>query len=168
MNQSDVKKLLAVIAARYPNSKVWGETDEQAQLTVKAWHMTLDDVSLGDAQSVLVRWFKTEKWAPDPSEIRMLLMERVNPLPSEGYVWSCRNRYFRGDIAREDFAPHEAVFAYRVFMAIGSPRDLGQMEENKLREAVGFRYREMVKAERTERTASVGELTGPSPLRAIS
>ena len=162
MNQSDVKKLLAVIAARDPNSKVWGETDEQAQLTVQAWHMTLDDVSLGDAQRVLVTWFKTEKWAPDPSEIRTLLMEQVNPLPSEGDAWADGLTWVRGG------EPSVTMFGVEVMKSLGKRRELGQMEQTKLREMFGWAFRERVKGERSERTASVGELTGPSPLRAIS
>ena len=80
MNTTEVTKLLAVIAARYPNSKV---LEQEPGLTIQAWHMTLDDVSLADAQRVLVDWFKAEKWAPDPSEIRSRLAERHEAVAHE-------------------------------------------------------------------------------------
>lgn len=67
MNQQEVAKLLLVIAARYPTSKLLEQGEE---LTVQAWHMTLDDVPYPAAERALVAWFKDEKWAPDPSEIR--------------------------------------------------------------------------------------------------
>lgn len=67
MNQQDVAKLLSVVAARYPTSKVW-EQDEA--LTVQAWHMTLDDVPYPAAERAMVAWFKEHKWAPDASEVR--------------------------------------------------------------------------------------------------
>ena len=159
MNLTETKQLLAVIAARYPASKVW---DQDPELTIKAWQMTLDDISLGDAQRVLVTWFKANKWAPDPSEIRALMAEAVNPLPSEGEVYALRNRYIRGG----DLDP----FSERVYRSIGTPRDVGLMPvegKGNLREVLGFAYRRMAGEERTERTAHVGELAAGG-LRAIS
>jgi len=166
MNLTETKQLLAVIAARYPNSKVW---DQDPELTIKAWQMTLDDVTLGDAQRVLVGWFKAHKWAPDPAEIRELLAEAVNPLPSEGAVWARRSRYFHGELTKSAVDPDDQ-FAFRVFSNIGGPRDLAVTDEADLRRDVGFAYRRLAEGERTERTATVGELRsiGDSGLRAIS
>lgn len=162
MNLTETKQLLAVIAARYPNSKVW---DQDPELTIKAWQMTLDDVTLGDAQRVLVGWFKAHKWAPDPSEIRELLAEAINPLPSEGEAWKDGLAWVRGATFESE------PFGVTVMKALGSRRDCGTTETDKLREWFGFEYRRRVQGERTERTATVGELRSigeTSGLRAIS
>ena len=164
MNLTETKQLLAVIAARYPNSKVW---DQEPELTIKAWQMTLDDVALGDAQRVLVSWFKSQKWAPDPSEIRGLLAEAVVPVESEGEAWKDGIAWVRnGGLLEPDQPP---PFGVRVMKTISANRrDLRMMELDDLKRDFGYRYREMVKGERTERTAAVGELAAAGGLRAIS
>ena len=163
MTTSEVKQLLAVIAARYPNSKVW---DQEPDLTITAWQMTLDDVALGDAQRVLVGWFKSHKWAPDPAEIRELLAEAVNPVPSEGEAWWDGLLWVRGS----DYDVAEGVpFGVTVMKSLSrNRRELGQMELDKLRDQFGYAYRRMVTEERTQRTARVGELAAATGLRAIS
>lgn len=84
MTRQDVAKLLLVIAARYPTSKLWAQSEE---LTVKAWHMTLADVNYPDAERALAEWFKSEKWAPDPSELRGRVASAVLGLPEPEEAW---------------------------------------------------------------------------------
>ena len=137
---------------------------------VDLWRHQLGDLPIEAIEAAVTRWIATHPKLPHISDIRSLLAEAVNPLPSEGEVWGKRNRYFRGDVAKEPFANSDDVFAYQVFASIGNPRDLGQMDEAELRRAVGFAYRRLAEGERTERTATVGELRGigDSGLRAIS
>lgn len=162
MTTDEVQKLLAVVAARYPNSKVW---DQEPDLTVSAWHMSLDDVPFADAQRVLVGWFKTRKWAPDPSEIRGLLVDAAYPIPPEGDAWREGLAWVRG-------AQDAGEFGIVVMHSLGSRRDVGQMDMDKLREAFGHAYRRMAEEERNWRAETIGkrltEAALPTGLRAIS
>lgn len=97
MNQQQVAKLLLVIAARYPTSRLL-EQDEA--LTVQAWHMTLSDVPYEAAEKALADWFRTEKWAPDPSELRNAVAGQLLGLPEVEEAWS----YARSAMAR--YYPH--------------------------------------------------------------
>lgn len=168
MNASEVKKLLAVIAARYPNGKVW---DQDPQLTVQAWQMTLDDVTYEDAQRVLVSWFKAQKWAPDPSEIRALLVEMVAPIPSEGDAYRMALRWVRGQMGAGAPTTQDEHFAVACIRAVGEPKLCGQMEEKELRKAFGYEYRRMRDNEvayRRGEIPSVGELSAANTMRALS
>lgn len=78
MNHSEILELMALIRLRYPKNDVIPASDEAEETLVaaaKTWEMTLDDVSAEDASAALLRWFKTQKWAPDPSELRMLALD---------------------------------------------------------------------------------------------
>lgn len=161
MNGKEVAAVLALIAARYPTAKVF---EQDPKLTQQAWTMTLDDVPYEAVQPVLARWFKTEKWAPDPAELRALIADAVQPVPSEGDVWSRRFAYFRH--ARGAEARAEDRFAFEVFAAIGT--DCGQMPEDALRESVKWTYKRLVEAERQGRNLDIASelaVDGPEPAR---
>lgn len=85
MTEQETARLLLVIAARYPTSKA---VHEDESLRVKAWHMTLADVAYADAERALVQWFKTERWAPDPSELRNRVATDVLDLPEIDDAWA--------------------------------------------------------------------------------
>jgi hypothetical protein len=72
MTEEETAKILAVVRARYPLSKLW-EQDES--LTLTSWEMTVSDVSYAEADAALARWFKTEPFAPDPAELRKRVLD---------------------------------------------------------------------------------------------
>lgn len=78
MNAKEIAAIIGLIQIRYPRNEVLPPSDaDQAtqRAVVAAWQMVLDDVSAEDANAALLRWFKTQKWAPDPSELRMLALD---------------------------------------------------------------------------------------------
>jgi hypothetical protein len=79
-----VARLLLVVTARYPTSKI---VQQDEALTVKAWHMTLADVPYEAAERALAQWFKSEKWAPDPSELRSVVAGEILGLPEVEEAW---------------------------------------------------------------------------------
>lgn len=149
MNAQEVSVVIGLVAARYPGAKML-EADQK--LTVQAWTMTLDDVPFEAVQPVLARWFKTEKWAPDPSEIRALVTSDLSPVPSEGDVWSRRQAFFR-HMRGEEARPEDA-FAFKVYASIG--KDCGQLPEENLRERVKWAYKSLVEQEQTARNLNIG------------
>lgn len=106
MTEQEVARLLLVIAARYPSSKLLGQ--EEA-LTARAWHMTLADVPYAEAERALADWFKTEKWAPDPSELRSAVAARLLDLPTPEEAWALARgviaAYYPGIPSRVEVAP---------------------------------------------------------------
>jgi len=156
MNAKEVSIVIGLVAARYPGAKMF-EADQK--LTVQAWTMTLDDVPFEAVQPVLAKWFKTEKWAPDPAEIRALVTSDLNPVPSEGDVWSRRHAYFR-HVRGEGEARPEDAFAFEVYASIG--KDCGMLTEVDLRERLKWAYKRLVEGERTERNLSVGDALAPA------
>jgi hypothetical protein len=157
MNTNEVQALLGLIAARYPASKMF---EQDLSITVQAWTMSLDDVPADAVQPVLARWFKTEKWAPDPSELRALIAAGANPMPSEGEVWSRRYAYFRH--GRGESQAEGDAFAFSVFRDIGTPADCGQMQVDDLRESVKWSYKRLSAGEKSERTAAVSDALQPA------
>jgi hypothetical protein len=67
MTIEETKQILTILSARYVGAKLW---DQDPALTIRVWHMSLDDVPFPAAERVLVMWFRDEKWPPDPSELR--------------------------------------------------------------------------------------------------
>lgn len=84
MTQDECSRLLTLIAARYSTSKLW---EQDAALTARVWHMSLADVPYDVAEAVLQVWFRTQKWAPDPSEIRGMAADRLLDLPEPEEAW---------------------------------------------------------------------------------
>lgn len=84
MTVDEARKILALVAARYPNAKM---LEQDTKLTAQAWHMSLEDVPYQAAQQFLVTWFRTEKWAPDPSEIRLAVGADLLGLPAVEEAW---------------------------------------------------------------------------------
>jgi hypothetical protein len=66
MTRQEVAKLLAMVAARYPNSKIWGQ---DKSLTINVWFLTLGDMPYPAVERAMIEYFKMEKWAPDPSDL---------------------------------------------------------------------------------------------------
>lgn len=119
---------------------------------VALWHRSLGELPFEAVAAAVRRWIDTEPKLPHVSDIRAMIANAVFPVPSEAQVWAARFRYFRGEERDGD------EFAFRVFRALGTARELGQTEEKDLREAVGFEYRRMVTQERSERAAHIPEL----------
>jgi hypothetical protein len=99
MTGDEVSRLLAVIRARYPTSTLW---DQDAALTVQAWHRTLADCPYAETQTALDAWMRVEKWAPDPAELRDAVATRVLDLPDADDAW---------DLARGAIASYYPGFA---------------------------------------------------------
>src|SRR4029077_6925388 len=85
VTQDEARKLLALVAARYPNAKM---LEQDSKLTAQAWHMSLEDVPYAPAQQFIVRVFRSEKWAPDPREIRMAVGAQMLGLPAVEQAWA--------------------------------------------------------------------------------
>lgn len=96
MNAQDVGIVLGLIAARYPNAKLGQDED----MTIQAWTMTLADVPIEGAKEALARWFKTQRWAPDPSELRSAVAATILDLPDVEEAWGiacgARAAYYPG------------------------------------------------------------------------
>lgn len=74
-----------MVEIRYPTAilKRSGVPDDEAVAgTIKAWGMVLDDVSAEDVFSVWHVWMKSQKWAPDPSELRLRALDRDGRRPA--------------------------------------------------------------------------------------
>lgn len=84
MTSDEVARLLAVIRARYPTSKVW---EQDGAMTLQAWHRTLADCPYQETQLALDEWMRVEKWAPDPAELRDAVAKRVLDLPDGTEAW---------------------------------------------------------------------------------
>lgn len=106
MNLQEATLLVRLIAARYPR-QVSGNPGEVA----RAWQMTLDDVPYEPAEAELAEWFKAQRWPPDPSEIRTLVLQRLAAVPSAEDAWSSVLRHMRdnGAIGGQPFAGPEVV-----------------------------------------------------------
>lgn len=91
MNETDVAELIALVKLRYPHAKLGQESAEPEKALagmVRVWHMALSDVPRDAAERALERWFKTEKWAPDPSEIRTAAAGELMALPEVEEAWA--------------------------------------------------------------------------------
>lgn len=84
MTEQDVTRMLALMAARYPNAKVWAEDE---RVTVRAWHMTLADIPADVAREAMTSWFQRKKWPPDPSELRAEVFALASLAPDENEAW---------------------------------------------------------------------------------
>lgn len=84
MSNDEVARLLAVTRVRYGTSTIW---ENDPRLLVEAWLMTLGDVTYADAADALAVWARTEKWAPDPSELRALVAAKRLNLPEPAAAW---------------------------------------------------------------------------------
>ena len=91
MNRTEVAKVLAVVAERYRHAKF----GDDAESLVTAWHVTLDDVPYDAAMVALRAWFKAEKWAPDPSELRGRILSGLSAVPDEAEAWALVLRHMR-------------------------------------------------------------------------
>lgn len=90
MTGQETAQLLALVQARYPHRNA-GEP----LATVRAWHMTLGDVPYWAAEAVLAEWFRTERWAPDPAELRTQILALVAEVPSPADAWLDVLRHMR-------------------------------------------------------------------------
>lgn len=78
MNLSEVADLIVLIRTRYPKNDVLPMThmtDEAQRAVVQTWHDVLGDISGGDVLAVFRQWSKTQRWAPDPSELRQRALD---------------------------------------------------------------------------------------------
>jgi len=90
VNAGETAQLLALVQARYP-----GRNAGDPVATVKAWQMTLADVPYWAAEAVLGEWFRTERWAPDPSELRSRILTLVAEVPAPADAWLSVVRFIR-------------------------------------------------------------------------
>lgn len=132
---------------------------------VDLWAAHLGDLPLPLVEAAVARWIGTQPKLPHVSDIRTLIAQAVDPLPSEGDVYARRFGYFRHEPGAP--AADDDVFAYRVLAEVGSPRDCGQMSPADLREAVTWAYKRLAERERAERTAHVGAALAGNDDRAM-
>lgn len=91
MNDPEVKKFLAVLAAAYDNVAI---TDA----TIQVWKMALNNPSpipYDAAMFALTRWIPVNKWAPKPVELRDIVAEQVCGLPSADEAWNHLQRWLK-------------------------------------------------------------------------
>ena len=163
-----IRTIMAELEMAYPDATfVWRETVENRASAIRVWHGGLSDLPYEALLAAVRRWIATHPKLPHISDIRTVITEAVNPLPSEGEAWKDGLRWVRNGLVS---AEGEVPFGVTVMKSISTNRrDLGQMELDDLKRDFGFAYRRLVEGERTERTATVGELRsiGDSGLRAI-
>lgn len=78
MDQSEISDIIGVIGLRYPRNDVLPPTlDTKAarDAVVKVWHDVLGDLPGEDVRAVLAHWSKTQRFAPDPSELRQRALD---------------------------------------------------------------------------------------------
>ena len=71
MNTTECLKLLAVIAATYPNSGAAKASDDVLKMTAQAWAAALSDIPYNIASNAMIGIIKTQKFAPTPADIRV-------------------------------------------------------------------------------------------------
>jgi hypothetical protein len=106
MTRQEAARVLAVIQSRYPQAN-FGRPETAAE----AWAMTLDDVPYGSVMTALGSWFKANRWPPDPSELRGLVLAEANAVPDAADAWEMVLRHMRenGRIGGFPFAGPEPV-----------------------------------------------------------
>jgi hypothetical protein len=152
MNRQEVTQTLAVLQSRYPQMKTG---DPSA--TVAAWLMTLEDVPAEAVEVALRKWFRESRWAPDPSELRQMVLSQLDALPDPAQAWEMVVRHFRqnGLIGGEPFSG-PAVVAETV-RAIGGWYHLRMStDQNADREAFLRAY--TTYAKRTMSDVNIAEL----------
>jgi hypothetical protein len=90
MNRTETTRLLAVIKSRYPQA-AFGAADA----AVTAWTLTLEDVPYQAAEAALRRWFRERRWAPDPSELRVAVLQLMDAAPDPADAWEMVIRHIR-------------------------------------------------------------------------
>ena len=107
MNLQEAALLVRLVAARYPRQAGLGNPSELA----RAWQLTLEDVPYAPAERALAEWFKSQKWPPDPSEIRGMVLERLAEIPSAEDAWASVLKHMRenGAIGGAPFGGPEVV-----------------------------------------------------------
>lgn len=106
MNLQEAALLVRLVAARYPRQMA-GNPSELA----KAWQLTLEDVPYAPAERALAEWFKSQKWPPDPSEIRGMVLQALAEIPSAEDAWASVLKHMRenGAIGGAPFGGPEVV-----------------------------------------------------------
>jgi hypothetical protein len=124
VTRDEAAKVLAMVQIRYPNANL-GDPD----LAPDVWQMTLDDVPYEAAELALRAWFKREKWAPDPSELRGLILCALAEVPEPGDAWAMALAHIRteGLIGGRPFDGPEPVA--QAVAAIGGWRALRTSEQ---------------------------------------
>ena len=152
MNRTDAARVLAVIQSRYPQAN-FGRADT----AVEAWAMTLDDVPYGEVMQALGTWFKSNKWPPDPSELRGLVLSEAAAVPDSADAWEMVLRHMRenGKIGGFKFAGPEPV--RQAVEAIGGWHAL-RMSEYPGKDRAAFEQVYPVYAKRAMAKVNVGEL----------
>ena len=83
MNVTEAGRILALIQARYPNANFGAE-----RLAARSWAMSLCDVPYEAVEWAAGRWFQREKWPPDPSELRQLVLTALGAVPEAEAAWA--------------------------------------------------------------------------------
>lgn len=89
MNKAEVADMLGLICVRYPNAK----RSDNPELEVLTSHMVLADVPNAAVQAALIKWFKTQRFAPDPAEIREIVLFETGIVPSDDEAWRMVRSY---------------------------------------------------------------------------
>lgn len=123
MNRQETQKILAVIAATYPNYH-----PESKSAAVDAWTMAFADVPYEQVSQGLAMYMRTERtgFAPSPGQIMgQLDAARRAAIPAAGEAWNLVARAMRNSAyhAADEFAR----LPESVQRVIGSPTDLREM-----------------------------------------
>ena len=95
MTKTDVRNLLALIAAAYPNFKL--PTDQNELLfTIGVWHQALADIPAPLVTQAFVDYQRSPKeFAPNAGQLRHLAIGRARVLPSPAEAWELVLRHIR-------------------------------------------------------------------------
>lgn len=122
MTEQQTAQLIALVKLRYPSAKLGQESaDPQKAIAgmVRVWHMTLGDVPYEAAERALQQWFKVQKWAPDPSELRAAVAGELLGLPEVEEAWREARLAMRSYYPGQPFTAQVTPAVKRAIDAIG-------------------------------------------------
>lgn len=168
MTAQQVAELIALVKLRYPNAKLGQESaDPQKAIAgmVKVWHMALSDVPFDAAMRVLELWFKTQKWAPDPSEIRTAVAGELLGLPEVEEAWREARRAMASYYPGQPFTAQVTPAVYRAIQSIGGLHAL-MTSEHPGRDREAFQRAYAIERRRELETAVLEQPALREPLAA--
>lgn len=88
MTKTDVRNLLALIAAAYPNFKLPSDPNELL-FTIGVWHQPLADIPNDLVVQAFVDYQRTPaEFPPNAGQLRHLAMSRARVLPTSAEAWA--------------------------------------------------------------------------------
>lgn len=123
MTVQEAAALVALVKARYPQFPV-----ADAEAAARAWQMTLRDVPYEACELVLGEWFRTQRYWPDPAELRNRVLAALAEVPDAADAWLLVLTHMRanGPLSGVRFDAPEAV--RRAVEAIGGMHRLRASE----------------------------------------